>query len=382
MQYRSLGRSGLTISEIALGCEGLIGKSEAFVHEALDMMESHGASGFDLYSPNPEMRSALGRALRGRRKKFVLEAHLCTIWKDGQYKRTRRMDEVRAGFDDLLARLGTFYLDIGMVHYVDSMDDWREVADGEVLRYALDLKKAGTIRAIGLSSHNPKVALAAVESGAIDVLLFSVNPCYDLQPADEDVEQLWNPEKYKGNLLNMDPERQSLYETCQRLGVGITVMKAFGGGDLLHADRSLAGVALTPYQCISYALDRPGVASVFTGAHSLDELRTNLLYADAPDKEKDYAAALATFPRMSWKGHCMYCGHCAPCPSGIDVATVTKLLNLGLVQNTVPETVRGHYAALEHKAGECMQCGSCEQRCPFEVAAMRNMENAAQLFGA
>ena len=78
----------------------------------------------------------------------------------------------------------------------------------------------------------------------------------------------------------------------------------------------------------------------------------------------------------------MYCGHCAPCPSGIDVAAVTKLLKLGLAQNTVPETVREHYAALEHKAGECMQCGSCEQRCPFEVAAMRNLENAARLFGA
>jgi hypothetical protein len=64
------------------------------------------------------------------------------------------------------------------------------VADGEVLRYALELKKTGTVRAVGLSSHNPEVALAAVNGGAIDVLLFSVNPCYDLQPADEDVEQL------------------------------------------------------------------------------------------------------------------------------------------------------------------------------------------------
>ena len=382
MHYRSLGRSGLTISEISLGCEGLLGKSEDFVSDALDMMESHGASGIDLYSPNPEMRSALGRALNGRRKKFVLEAHLCTIWKDGQYKRTRRMDEVRAGFDDQLARLKTDYLDIGMVHYVDSMDDWHNVAEGELLRYALDLKKNGTVRAIGLSSHNPLVSLTAVKSGVIDVLLFSVNPCYDLQPADEDVEQLWNREKYKGNLLNMDPERQALYETCQRLGVGITVMKAFGGGDLLHADRSLAGVALSPYQCISYALDRPGVASVFTGAHSLDELQMNLGYANASDDEKDYAAVLATFPRIRWKGHCMYCGHCAPCPSGIDVATVTKLLNLGLAQGNVPETVREHYAALEHKAGECIQCGSCEERCPFEVAAMKNMEQAACLFGA
>ena len=325
MQYRSLGRCGLTISEIGLGCEGLLGKPESFVHEVLDLMEKHGANGIDLYSPNPDMRTALGHGMRGRRAKFVLEGHICTIWTDGQYKRTRAMDEVRKGFEDQLVRLETDYLDIGMVHYVDSMDDWRLVADGDVLRYAQEMKKAGTIRAIGLSSHNPKVALAAVESGVLDVLLFSINPCYDLQPADEDVEQLWNRDKYKTNLLNMDPDRQALYEACQRLGVGITVMKAFGGGDLLHAERSLAEVALTPYQCISYALDRPGVASVFTGAHSLEELKINLGYATASADEKDYAKALATFPRISWKGHCMYCGHCAPCPVGIDVALVTKL---------------------------------------------------------
>ena len=121
-------------------------------------------------------------------------------------------------------------------------------------------------------------------------------------------------------------------------------------------------------------------ASVFTGAHSLEELQMNLVYAEATDAAKDYATALATFPRMRWKGHCMYCGHCAPCPSGIDVALVTKLLNLGLAQENVPETVREHYASLEHKAGECLQCGSCEERCPFEVAAMQNMEQAARLF--
>ncbi len=381
MRYRSLGRCGLNISEISLGCEGLLGKPEAFIHDVIDMMESYGGTGIDLYAPNPDMRSALGRALRGRRDKFVLEAHICTVWKDGQYKRTRCMDEVRAGFDDQIARLETDHVEIGMIHYVDSPDDWQGISEGEVLRYALDLKKAGTIRAIGLSGHNPQVALAAVKSGVIDVLLFSINPCYDLQPADEDVEQLWNRDKYRGNLVNMDPERQELYETCQRLGVGITVMKAFGGGDLLHAERSPAGVGLTAYQCLSYALGRPGVASVFTGAHSLEELRHNLGYADAPDDERDYAAVLATFPRISWKGHCMYCGHCAPCPSGIDVATVTKLLHLGLAQGSVPETVREHYAALEHTGGECIQCGACEQRCPFEAAAMRNMEQAAQLFG-
>ena len=51
----------------------------------------------------------------------------------------------------------------------------------------------------------------------------------------------------------MDPDREKLYETCQRLGVGITVMKAFGGGDLL-SEQSPAGKALTVSQCLHYAL--------------------------------------------------------------------------------------------------------------------------------
>lgn len=382
MEYRSLGRSRIQISEIGLGCEGLIGKSPSYVQDALSMMEEYGATGIDLYSPDPAMRSALGHALRGRREKFVLEAHISTIWKDGQYKRTRVFEEVQEGFRDQLARLETSYVDIGMIHYVDSFEDWEGIEQGPILPYALELKEKGVIRSLGLSSHNPQVALKVVESGILDVLLFSINPCYDLQPADENVEELWNAKKYQRDLLNMDPDRQLLYETCQREGVGITVMKAFGGGDLLHADRSLAHVALTPYQCIQYALDRPGVACVMVGAHSLEELRENLSFANATSEDKDYAAVMATFPRISWKGHCMYCGHCAPCPVGIDVAMVTKLLQLGLAQNNVPETVREHYASLTHKAGECVQCGSCEERCPFEVSAMANMERASALFGA
>ena len=245
-------------------------------------MEAGGVNCIDLYTPNPEFRSNLGRALRGRREKFVLQAHLCTIWKDGQYKRTRDLAEVKEGFADQLRRLETDHAEIGMIHYVDSLADWETVRTGGVLDYARELKAQGVIRAIGLSSHNPEVALAAVNSGAIEVLMFSINPCYDLQPAGEDVEQLWNEKNYEQPLVNMDPQRQELYETCQRLGVGITVMKAFGGGDLLSAELSPAGKALTLYQCLHYALTRPGVASVMSGARNLEELKASIAYEDGP----------------------------------------------------------------------------------------------------
>ena len=113
----------------------------------------------------------------------------------------------------MLRRLETDYIDVGMIHYVDTMDTWNTVANGEVMRYALEQKRAGRIRCIGLSSHNPEVALAAVESGLVEVLMFSVNPCYDLQPAGENCEALWAEESYAGMLVNMDPARERLYET-------------------------------------------------------------------------------------------------------------------------------------------------------------------------
>ena len=295
--------------------------------------------------------------------------------------RTPRLEEVKAGMKEMLELFQTDYIDVGMIHYVDSMEDWEQIAGGPVLEYVLELKKSGVIRHIGMSSHNPEVALAAVKSGHIEVLMFSVNPCYDLQPAGEDVEELWNGKNYEQPLINMDPERQELYETCQRLGVGITVMKAFGGGDLLDEKLSPAGKALTPVQCLHYALTRPGVASVMAGAHSVEQLKASVAYEDASEEEKDYALAFASFPNISWKGHCMYCSHCAPCPKQIDVASVTKFLNLAKAQKEMPETVQNHYELLAHHGGECISCGACESRCPFEVPVMENMRQAKELFG-
>ena len=369
------------VSEIGMGCEGFAEDECRNTKRLFDEAERQGINYFDLYASDPKVRAAVGEALKGRREKFIIQSHVCSIWKDGQYKRSRKIDEVRAGVEEMMSLLQTDYIDVGMIHYVDSMKDWRVIADGPVLAYVKELKDNGTIRHIGLSSHNPEVALEAVKSGEIEVLMFSVNPCYDLQPASEDVEELWAEKNYEKHLVNMDPERQELYETCQRLGVGITVMKAFGGGDLLDEKLSPAGRALTVNQCLHYALTRPGVATVLAGAHSVEQLKTSIAYEDAPEEERDYAAAFASFPNISWEGHCMYCSHCAPCPKKIDVASVTKFLNLAKAQGAVPETVREHYEVLPHHAGECIRCGACETRCPFGVPIMDNLKQAKETFG-
>ena len=364
-----------------MGCEGFSEENGRRTADMVGAAHAEGVNYIDLYSSDPVIRSSLGAALFGRREQFILQAHLCTIWRNGQYKCTRKLPEVEEGFSDLLTRLRTDYIDVGMIHYVDSVAEWERIERGGVLAYAKKLKAEGKIRHIGLSSHNPLAAIRAVESGEVEVLMFSVNPCYDLQPASEDCEELWKEENYAHALTNMDPDRERLYELCAKRGVGISVMKVFGGGDLLDASLSPAGRALTPVQCISYALDRPAVATVLAGAHSVEELRASLAYEQASPAERDYATVFREFPRINWTGHCMYCGHCAPCTAGIDIATVTKFLNLARAQGELPETVREHYAALPKKAGDCTRCRACEARCPFGVAITENMRAALSVFG-
>lgn len=381
MEYRTLGRTGIEVSAIALGCEGFMNKSAEEVKADFDFAIEQGINFVDIYSSNPDLRAHIGQALEGRRDRFVIQGHLCTVWENDQYLRTRDPRKTIESFDALLKQLRTDYVDIGMIHYVDAEKDFHTVFDHEIIEIARRLKAEGKIRYIGMSSHNPVVASMAVKTGLIDVVLFSINPCYDLLPPNEDVDVLFDQASYTGSLHNIDPAREQFYALCEREGVAIDVMKVYGGGDLLDRQNSPFGCAFTPVQAIEYALTRPAVAAVMVGCKNRDEIARAVAWCQATPQERDYTAVMSGLDRFSWQGHCMYCGHCAPCTSKIDIASVNKFYNLTVAQGEVPETVREHYKALEHHASECIACGACETRCPFGVKIIDSMRRAAQCFG-
>ena len=380
MRYRALGKTGLEVSEIGFGAEWLERHNKQEVAEIIHYAEGKGINILDCWMSNPEVRSNIGAAIRGRRQWWIIQGHLGSTWQNGQYVKTREIEKAKIAFRDLLGRLGTDYIDLGMIHFVDEEKEFHEIMNGEFYAYAESLKESGTIHHIGMSTHNPKVAKLAAESGRIEMILFSINPAFDMLPSSEDLNRYFEESSYTDDVGGIAPERAELYRICEQRGVGITVMKGYEGGRLFDAKISPFGVALTPVQCIHYALTRPAVASILAGYDSIKHVDDAIRYESASQEEKDYATVLASAPRHAYKGECTYCGHCAPCPKGIDIAMVNKLYDLAMMQDEVPPSLREHYKSLSANVDDCISCGGCESRCPFSVKVVERMMKAKELF--
>lgn len=380
MRYRELGKTGLRVSEIGLGGEWLERHNTEEVKEVIDVCEKEGINILDCWMSEPNVRSNIGLALKGRRDKWMVQGHIGSIWENGQYVRSRDLTKVKPAFEDLLTRLQTDYIDLGMIHFVDTKEEFDRVINGEFMEYVRQLKAEGKIRHIGMSSHNPEIAKMAACHGEIEMILFSINAAFDMLPPITDLEEYFT-DQYEEGLGGIAPEREELYKLCEQNGVGITVMKGYAGGRLFDAKTSPFGVALTPVQCIHYALTRPAVAAIMVGFDNPQHVYDAVAYETASDEEKDYASVLAAAPQHAFStGQCTYCGHCAPCPSKIDIAMVNKLYDLAMMQSEIPGTVRAHYLQLNANAADCIGCKSCESRCPFHVPIAERMQKTKQLF--
>ncbi len=380
MQYRKLGRTNLDVSIIGLGGEWFNNKPQELVSDVIHTAMDNGVNYIDIFMPQPEVRTAIGKALIGRRDKMLIQGHLCTVMQNGQYERTRDIEKTKESFNDLLMQLKTDYIDVGMIHYVDSFEDYDIVFGGEIIEYAKYLKEKGIIKYVGVSSHNPLVALKMVENGLIDVLMFSINPAYDLEDENTDVMDLIEHKNLDKSEWAINTVRQKLYSACQTHDVGITVMKALGAGTLLKAESSPFGKAMSVVQCCHYSLTRPAVTSVLIGCSNIDELNQSLSYLNSTDEEKDYTEILSGIGKIKATGKCMYCNHCLPCPSNIDIATVTKFLDIARENSEIPPTIKSHYHSLNVTANDCIMCGKCEKNCPFKVEIRENMRQAKEIF--
>jgi len=379
MLYRKLGKTDCQVSIIGLGCEHLDGKPYDQIKETIDAALEKEINILDVFMPGRQVREDIARALGNRRKQIMIQGHIGSTDVRQQYDISRDLPTVKKYFEDMLRIFGG-YIDLGMMFFIDSEEDYKGVFETGFAEYVESLKKSGYIRHIGFSSHNPEMAMRAIDTGIPELLMFSINLAFDLYPADQYVLDALGKGLNSSLFNGIDPKRAALYKLCEQKGIGITVMKTLGAGKLISKEHTPFEKPMTTAQCIHYALTRPAVASVLLGCKSSAEIQDALGYLELSDEERDYSSMLTSLEK-NFKGNCVYCSHCQPCPSEIDIATVNKYLDIARLDDAnVPASIRSHYTSLKRLASSCMECGSCESRCPFGVPIMENMKYAARIF--
>jgi predicted aldo/keto reductase-like oxidoreductase len=352
MEYRELGRTGLQVGAIGLGTEHMTLERETMervLRTAVDAGLNYVDVLFiDATGDDVGFWDNFGPALRPYRNKLILAAH----WGGGpRYD----MEYCQRCFEDVLARVGNDYAEVGLLTMVDTERKWNVWAQ-ESIQHLLRYKEQGRIGAIGMSTHVAPIALKAVDSGLIDVLMYPLN--------------------LTSHALEQD---STVCQACADHDVGLVAMKPYRGGTLLVADGKPSGI--TPAQCLEYVLSLP-VATTVPGAKNAEELRAALHYWAATEEEKDYGAVLATAQR-SLMGECTHCNHCLPCPQSIDISQTIGLVawsGWARIDTDEGQEMLAAYAALPIKASACIECGDCMDRCPFEVDVIAQMQRAVEVF--
>ncbi|MEM3745145.1 MAG: aldo/keto reductase [Candidatus Bathyarchaeia archaeon] len=228
-----LGKSGLLVSRLCIGTDyseiygrSLIGRD--ILVKGFEMGVNFWDSS-ESYGSYPSIREAVREI--GRDKVVITSKSY-----------SRNVEGARKDLEDALREIGTSYLDIFMLHAVDTLDDFKSRRN--VLDFLLEMKRNEVIKAVGASTHSPVLAMELAKCPEIDVVLTVLN-----------IEGL---NIHGGDLESMHKAIKMLYDS----GKGVYLMKVLGRG-------KLAGRAK---EALSYAFRIPYVHAVSVGIRSISEL--------------------------------------------------------------------------------------------------------------
>ena len=334
MEYRVLGKTGLKISRMGFGGIPIQRIDAAGTRKLCLQMKEAGINYIDTARGYTVSEEYLGEALEGIRDHFIIATK----------SMARTKEAMAADIEISLKNLRTDYIDLYQVHNATLPQLEQVMAPGGALEALLEAKAAGKIGHIGLTAHGLEVFEKAVELDWVETFMFPYNI--------------------------VESQGEELIKVCAEKNIGFIVMKPLAGGAI--EDATLA---------MRYCLANPAVTVVIPGMAEEKELTQNLAAAnDASPLSEEELAKVAAIRKELGTQFCRRCNYCQPCVKGINISGCF-LFHGYLDRYGLADWAKGRYATLPVKASACIECGACENRCPYNLPIRMMLKKVAKDFG-
>lgn len=335
MEYTTLGKTGLTISRMGFGGIPIQKVDVCAVRTLMQALADAGVNYIDTARGYTVSERYLGEALEGMRGRFVIATK--------SMARTR--EAMARDIETSLANLRTDHIELYQVHNPSLAELETVTAPGGALEALLEAKAAGKIGHIGLTAHMAAVFERALDCDWVETIMFPYNI--------------------------VETQGEALMRRCTEKNVGFIAMKPLAGGAL--EDATLA---------LRFIRQNPDVTVVIPGMYSVEEAKENLaaMQDDAPLTSQELEQ-IETIRMELGTQFCRRCNYCQPCTAGIGISGIFVLEGY-LQRYGLGDWAKARYAAMDKKAGDCVGCGACEARCPYQLPIREMLARCKAEFGA
>lgn len=334
MQYKVLGKTSLEVSVIGFGGIPVQRTSFEESRDSILKAQALGINFIDTARGYTVSEEYIGKALEGSRRQWILSTK----------SMARDRESMTRDIETSLKNLKTDYIDLYHVHNVRNQDEFETVMSEDGAYSAIaEYVAEGKIGHIGFTTHNKDMLNKAIESGRFETIMFPYNI--------------------------VEHQAGEIFKRAKEANIGVIAMKPLAGGVI--TDAALA---------LRYIIENDDVTCAIPGMANLQEVIDNAWAAEnfQPLSETEREATQEIAKALGTQ-FCRRCGYCGPCPVGIDIPTMFLLKGYkeryGLEKWSIDR-----YFSLKARAKDCIECGQCEERCPYDLPIRSMLKEVRQCF--
>lgn len=337
MIKRTLGRTGLEVSVVGFG--GIpIQRTTREATEAL-LLEAYavGINFIDTARGYTVSEDFIGEALQknGLRDKMIIATK----------SMVRDYEGMKEEVETSLRMLRTDHIELYQFHNVNTMEQLETILSEDGAYRALEeAKAAGKVGHIGITSHSADILKKALEIDKFETVQFPYN--------------------------YIENQGEPIFEQAAAQKVGVICMKPIAGGSIGKGELS-----------IRYILNNPNVTVAIPGMDAMEQVKRNAAVGmELRPLTKEEEESLKKIKDELGIRFCRRCGYCLPCPQNIDIPTQFVIEGYKLRYN-MAEWAQGRYDSMKSHASDCVECGLCETRCPYDLPIREMLKHVAETFG-